>query len=258
VIPPNMLGSGICLATSVPVSEFLTPDGGMNKEYLLRKRDSLLQGQAFYLGSDEKEHRVRIVKHYVYCQAIAAWFDYVSDGKGGLIPDRADQEIGVVDVGGETSDFTVMVPSGEGHAIDGNRSGSERTGVLDAVDEVRERLSERLKEQVPVALAREVLLKGSTKIRGKEVSAPDLVERACRTLGARVARDMSKRFRGSQGMFSTSKILVVGGGAHLLDKKTLLADYPQLEWVPQPQFANARGMLRYMVEVDGADEYFSG
>jgi plasmid segregation protein ParM len=259
VIPSDALATGITISTSVPVKNFLTPDGGMNKAYLNQKHKWLLNGQVYYLGADGKEHKIQIDRHYVYCQAIAAWCDYVYDERGDYIEERASQEIGVVDVGGETSDFTVMVPVGDdGHAIDGNRSGSERTGVLLAVDELRTALSERLREEVPASIAREVLTRGVSHIRGSEIKAPDLVNRVCRTLAARVGRDMARYFRGAEGMIGTSRIIVVGGGAALLDRDTMMADYPQAEFLAAPQFANARGMLRYMAEQELSGEYFRG
>lgn len=258
VVPQYALETGVTVMTSVPVKEFLRTDGGMNKEYLKVKRDWLLNGSVHYVGADDREHKVRIDRHFVSCQAIAAWFDYVSDECGEFIDSRASQEIGVVDIGGETTDFTVMVPVGEGgHAIDPNRSGSARTGVLMAVDELQQALSERIGEAIPVSLARELLMKGSVHVRGREVRAGDLIRRVCGSLAARVMRDMSRHFRGLEGMAGTSRIIVVGGGAALLDKDTVKMDYPQAEFPPAPQFANARGMLRYMTsyELDGEYEF---
>jgi hypothetical protein len=59
-------------------------------------------------------------------------------------------------------------------------------------------------------------------------------------------------------MIGTSRIIVVGGGAALLDRDTMMADYPQAEFLAAPQFANARGMLRYMAEQELSGEYFRG
>lgn len=255
VIPMHALETGVTVMTSVPVKQFLTADGAMNKDYLRHKRDWLTGGAVFFRGADDLEHPVRIDRHFVACQAIAAWFDYVTDESGEFVDARAQQEIGVVDIGGETTDFTVMVPVGEGHAIDANRSGSARTGVLLAVDELQQALSDRLNETIPTALARELLSRGVVSVRGREVRAPDLVKRVCGSLGARVVRDMARHFRGLEGMIQTSKIIVVGGGAALLDQEMLKADYPQVEFPAFPQFANARGMLRYMTAYETAGEY---
>lgn len=255
VIPQHALETGVTVMTSVPVKQFLTADGAMNKEYLRRKRDWLTGGSVFFRGADEVQRQIRIDRHFVACQAIAAWFDYVSDESGEYIDSRAQQEIGVVDIGGETTDFTVMVPVGEGHVIDSNRSGSARTGVLLAVDELQQALSERLNESVPVALARELLNKGVVSVRGREVRAPELVRRVCSSLAARVMRDVGRHFRGLEGMIQTSRIIVVGGGAALLDQQMFKDEYPQAEFPPAPQFANARGMLRYMTAFETAGEY---
>jgi plasmid segregation protein ParM len=164
--------------------------------------------------------------------------------------DRVEEEVGVIDVGGDTTDFAVMVSTSKGHSIDPSRSSGIRLGVLHAVDELRSLMSAELGETIPPGPAREVLAKGYTKIRGKEYRCPKLVAKARQSMSERIKRELGRRWRGREHTLTMSRILVVGGGANLLDRAELEKTYPQAMWPEDPQFANARGMLNYLVNVE--------
>lgn len=234
-------GQAIHLATGLPVRDYFLPNGRKNTA-LIEAKMANLSKPVVSLGGDAL---AEIVGQDVFSEALSAWLDYSIRLHGDEIEVlTANGPVGVVDIGGQTTDIAVLLP---GNNRDADRSGSERIGVLNIQDRLRGLIcAEKGLDDLPGEMIDGALRTGVIRLYGKPVDVRDLVDEACQDTAQQILQAV--RIRLGQGA-DLEKILFVGGGAEVL--KHVLRGYPQVETVADPQFANARGMLkalRYVYE----------
>lgn len=225
-------GRQVDLVTGLPVGDWL--NGGQN--VITEKIESLQRPVTAFDIRGPDTQAVTIEGVSVVPEAMMAAIDHV------IGPDlvlRSSGAIGVVDIGGRTTDCVVML---EDLTIDSARSGTLDAGVLHVREvlerelgarfEFRERLSARAYEQA--------LRTGRVQLFGKEEDVKDLVLAAVNEIGntifAAVRRHLGKGA-------NLQCVLLAGGGTHLF--KDGSSAFPHATLVAEPEFANARGMLKY-------------
>lgn len=236
LVSAGFSGHEVTIAMGLPPRDAFLPDGRKNADLISRKIE--LFARLVTLRGGGEPARVR--EHRVCTQGIGSLIDY-------LISDHEFRElsgpVGVVDIGGRTTDVAVVVPGASGLAIDHARNGSENAGVLDILDDLSRRIrtTERV-DDIPLSVLERALATGTLRLWGEDRNVSDLVAEAKIRTWERVRRVVSV-FLGDGADLET--ILFAGGGALALPD--LLEGYPQAATVPDPQFANARGFLKSLL-----------
>ena len=229
-------GKDVGIATGLPPRDAFLPDGRKNAELIARKIERFSLSIQLRGGGDP----ARVREHRVYTQGIGALIDFLFDGE---TLRELSGPVGVVDIGGRTTDVAVVLPGPGGLTIDHARSGSENVGVLDILDDLSRliRTKERI-DDIPLSALERALTTGTIRLWGRDREVADLVTLAKARTSERVSRVVSV-FLGEAADLET--ILFAGGGALALPD--LLKRYPHAVTVPDPQFANARGFLKSLL-----------
>ena len=233
LVQAGFSGKDVTIATGLPPRDAFLPDGRKNGELIARKIERFALPVRFRDGREP----ARVTHHRVCTQGIGALLDYLTDEREIR---TLSGPVGVVDVGGRTTDVAVVIPGERGLAIDHERSGSENVGILNILDDLsREiRMTERI-GGIPLYALESALATGRIRLSGQDRDVSELVTDAKARTRERVARAVSILL-GETADLET--ILFAGGGALALPD--LLSRYPQAATLPDPQFANARGFLK--------------
>lgn len=233
----GLSGKRIILGTGLPFQIYFNEDNTVNQKLLERKVENLSVEVQPLNGSPAPI----IVRQRVFAQGLAACIDYVTDEKGNYRSDfdrRAP--IAVVDIGGRTTDSVVLLG---GDKVDHSVSGTGNIGISNVYD----RIGADLRNEFGVSSIRLVTIEnavrtGRIRFRGKEHDISEVIRNAVREVGPQIMREVQRRIGDAAEM---SAVLLVGGGA------TLMADamreyYPHCVVPEHPEFANARGMLKFI------------
>jgi plasmid segregation protein ParM len=228
----GMGGKKVKIATGLQFSNYFKGDV-RNEEFIALKQESLLKEVKALDGAPCAE----IVEHIVLPEAVASWFDYAYDEKGSQI--EMEGPCGVIDVGGRTTDCVTVL---EGHQIDHARSGTGETGVMDIYESIATKLRAQHGDGI---ISRKVLdlaiRTGSVKRFGKPQSIKPIVQAATDEITEQVLTEAKRHFGNGAHL---DVILFVGGGSGFMTKMT--SHFPNAKVMPEPEFANARGMYKYL------------
>lgn len=183
-----------------------------------------------------------IGKQSVFPQGAIAWIDTAINNDGEVVADL-DAPVAIVDIGGNTTDIAVLL---SGRVIDQDRSGTEQMGVLHVTEHLKTLVQQALEIQATDAAIEQAL---QTRSIWKWTEATDvgaLVDEAIDVMASRIYDAVRKRIGDGHDL---SRIIAVGGGAAVLGQA--LEKYPNLEIPPDPAFANARGIWKYLEFVEG-------
>lgn len=231
-------GQTINLVTGLPFSTYFRAGTSQpNVEFIEKKKASL----AVPVLPKSGKASVAIGKQMVAAQGVAAWIDCVVDDDGnwrnGNPPGGMEA---VIDIGGRTTDIVSIMP---GIKIDHECSGTGIVGVSDVVDKLSELLHTELGvSSVRLSTLNNALRSGQIKLRGEQVSIQKLIAKAVAAVADKVARQVKGCIGDGAEL---DRIYLVGGGATLLAPH-LLPLMPHLVVAEDPEFANARGMLKFM------------
>jgi len=85
------------------------------------------------------------------------------------------------------------------------------------------------------------------RLRGQDHDVGDIIDRAVEEVGPQLLRAVERQIRDAAEM---EQVVVVGGGASLM--YPLIKDkYPHAVVADDPEFANARGMMKYVQHLRG-------
>ena len=225
-------GTRVKIATGLHMSSYFT---GIerNEDAIRRKQEALM----LPVHPVDNSKTAEIVEHVVLPEAVAAWFDYAFDDNGKEI--TVDGPCGVIDVGGKTTDCVTVLP---GHQIDHMRSGTGNVGVLDIYAMIGARLRAQFGEGVITRKVYDQAVRtGTIKRYGKPHSVQGIVDNAVDEVTERVLREAKRHFGSGADL---DVILFVGGGSGFMHKLT--SHFPNSRVLPEPEFANARGMYKYL------------
>lgn len=228
----GLAGVNVRIATGLPLSTFYM--GGEPNSELIGRKDASIRT---VVKSADDSTMPNIVEHSVFPEGLAAWVDYAI-GEDGEIRVDLTETVGVIDIGGRTTDIAVVLP---GKRIDHARCGSADIGVLDVVEAVGISLFNRFKVEFPGSKIEQALRTRSIKKHGTPVDIGAEIDAAVAQVMDSVMREVSRRLGTA---VDVDKILLVGGGAYLFNK--VAKSYPNVVVPEAPEFANARGFAKYL------------
>ena len=239
-------GADISAVSGLPVSTFYRNSGTRRESAIESKRDNLMAPVAPLDGSPSAD----VVCHQVIPEALAAWYDHVIvDEANGAKLDKllALAPIAVVDIGGRTTDTVVVRDQGILH----HSSGSCLAGILDGIESFADALEERFGLRLPGSgMISRAFATGTIAIYGRHYDVSDEALRAKRELVERLHAAVRRQLGSGAELH---KVLLVGGGA--LAQRDYIGDwFPNQVVAAQPEFANARGMLKYLRHLCAASE----
>lgn len=233
----GLSGKQIVLGTGLPFQVYFSDDNSVNQKLLDSKSENLRVEVKSLSGAESPV----IVNQMVFAQGLSACIDHVTD-KHGNYRDDFDRSapIAVVDIGGRTTDSVVLIG---GDKVDHSVSGTGNVGISNVYDKI----SADLRARFDVARIRLVTIEnavrsGKIRFRGVEHDIADIVQNAVREVGPQILREVQRRIGDAAEM---SEVLLVGGGARLLEE-TMRDHYPHCVVPDDPEFANARGMLKFL------------
>lgn len=240
-------GEEVSIMTGLPVSDYYIANQ-TNSDLIGRKVKSLTDHIVTNRNPDIAV--AKIVRHNVVSEAIAAFFDLLFDDNGEQRDDVVDLveqgSIGIIDIGGKTTDCAVVVSGGQ--TIDPARSGTDNLGGLSLHKAVEPRLKEAFNVRAlsPKQID-DAVRDGTLRIFGQERDCSEIIKAEKRILAQQIT-DAATRKMGDGA--DLERIFFVGGGSLLL-RDELENLYPHAVLVDDPQFANARGMLKAVKYMSG-------
>ncbi len=231
-------GHPVKIATGLPVLRYFQ-GSSPNYETINRKNASIAAPVRTLSGEAVAE----IQASYVVPEGVAAWVDYSLSSTGEIVS-NVGRPAAIVDIGGRTTDCVTVLP---GWRVDHARSGTENLGVLDLHSELRSRICAKFKmnhNEVTSHSVEEAARTGFINHWGNQVDVSQEVNEVKKQVGEQILREVQRRI--GRGM-DLDKVLFVGGGATVFEH--LKSAYPNADSPEYPQFANARGMLKFMTYV---------
>lgn len=225
-------GKQVRIATGLPLGTFYkgsAPDAGV----IQRKIQSLLTA----VRPLDDSAVAKIDSHNVFPEGLAAWVDYAVD-EAGNIRQNLDEAVGIIDIGGRTTDIAVVLP---GRQIDHARCGSADLGVLNVIEEVAIAIKKERDVTLGADKIEPALRTGKVKLWGKDVDITPLIEQAVVSVMGAILREVNRRLGSAVDL---DKVILVGGGAHVFG--TVAKQYPNIDIPQDPEFANARGFAKYL------------
>lgn len=237
-------GKNVSIATGLPVSYYYLADGRRNDALISAKQDNLRK--TVTCGS---QSMANIVRNVVTTEAIAAYFDQLIDMDGSpsdSYDELNESVVGVVDIGGKTTDCAVIFPGGQ--QVDTDRSGSNDVGVLALYSAVESLLRVQFDlDNAPPRLIEAAIKTGTVKIAGEVEDVRDAVHAEKERLAEQVMAGVRAKIGSGKDLDS---VLFVGGGTIVMQEQ-LQKYFPNSRFVKQPEFANARGMFKIAKYVFG-------
>jgi plasmid segregation protein ParM len=237
LISAGFADKNVRISTGLPFDHYYK-NGEVNSD-LIGKVKSSLKLPVFAKGG----YKSAIIKeHVLYPESTAAFVDYAVDEKTGEMNIEIDTGLAVVDIGGNTTDITYINSE---NMINVERSGSRKLGVLNVRDRLRRLIQERFKiDEVRDAQLDRALRTEVCKIFGKNVCVKAEINSAKRETVKKLMNYVEEMVGDAADL---DMVLFVGGGAEVLGD--VIKEYPHAHVPDRPQFANARGMLKYMTFV---------
>lgn len=238
-------GKDIVLGTALPMRAYF--EEGSHS----RKMESLSR-EVVSLGGEDV---ARLAYQHVYAQAFSAWVDHVIDEAGQPIVeqdeagsvDRRDLVIGIVDVGGRTTDFTVIEVNDGAPMLSRRSSGSVDLGMLDVMARLKPAIQTKFGlNDLNDIQVEQALRTGKARLWGKPIDVSAEIAEAATETARRLVGEVQRTLGSGANL---DRMLFVGGGSVVL-REALEREYPHVFVSPDPGFANARGMLKYMTFVD--------
>ncbi len=240
-------GKDVSIATGLPVSYYYLADGRRNDALISSKQANLRKGVT--CGTHPM---ARIAHNIVATEAIAAYFDQLieMDGSPSASADAMGESmIGVVDIGGKTTDCAVIFPGG--NQVDTDRSGSNDVGVLMLYTTIGSILQSKFElDNVPPRLVEAAIRTGFVKIAGKTEDVSDVVRVEKERLAEQIMAGVRTKIGAGKDLDS---VLFVGGGTIVM-REQLEKYFSHSRFVENPEFANARGMFKIAKYVFGEED----
>lgn len=232
----GLAGQDIVLATGLPFQTYYVAGTATADKALIERKQANLAVPVEAIGGAPPP---RIAGQFVLAQGLSAYVDWALDDELKLRPE-VDQNapVTVIDVGGRTTDTATIV---RGSTVDHSASGTVNLGVSNIQDRLAQLLTQRFKvNSIRASLLDSALRRRTVSLWGQTHDISREVEAAIDAVLPQVLRELQRRVGSAAEM---QAVLLVGGGAHLL-AAGLKKHYPHLVVSEDPEFANARGMLK--------------
>jgi plasmid segregation protein ParM len=225
-------GSGATLVVGLPVAYYRAQKDVLRRHLEALHAEVSVDGLPF--------GRVSFGKVVVYPQAAGALLTVADLPENGLVC--------LVDVGHKTTDYvTVEIKASQGKPVS-SLCGSVEHGVFQVLEAVAAEFEAKTGAPLDVNMAANLAAASKTVFRGREIDLTDAVV-AARKSAARAIADRVLAALGPKGDF-VAKFYLAGGG--ILALPELKEMFPGAEVLPDPQWANAEGFLRFVTGTEKA------
>jgi len=226
----------IDICTGLPLKRYYKR-GGVNEALVEKKIANLMKNDVVPMGSDTAP---KIVSHHVLSEGIAAWIDQIVERKDGELvinEDLASERVGIIDIGGQTTDIAVI----KDWDVDISRSSTIKAGALLVEKMAAEYIYEEFSVEATWEQINSVLSTGKIEIFGQEKDVKDIAMQASMDVIRRIESEVRSNINSGADL---KKIIFVGGGA--IKFKPMLENwFPHAIFADDAAFANARGMQKY-------------
>lgn len=227
----------IDLCAGLPVSDYFLGEA-RNEELIDRKCRNLnipVESLVPDAGACPKYRSIEIG-----CQAIAAFMDYAIDDSFRDREDIAVDRVGVVDVGGRTTDIAVILG---GERYDADRCGTENIGVLNIHEAVSSLIRREFKtsEKYSADVIDRAVRSGSVRLWGKQIDIKHIIDEAKQETAQKLRNTITRMIGSASDL---DAVLFVGGGAALF--ADMVKEFPNGVLPDDPEFSNAKGLLKFM------------
>lgn len=258
LVKAGVAGKRIRLATALPMRDYYLRTGERNDALIKAQSDNMRQVVHQVLTSNpEPQPIAEITESRVLSEGVAAMIDFLvaDDGTEAYSISDLHAPMAVLDFGGSTFDVVAMTP--ELNILQDN-SGTLERGTLDIKASFEVSLAERLRqagvkiEKAAPWMVEQAFEKGYVRMLVQGSMQNIDVRETLRKAGEPVVSEI-KKFANSKlkNMSGYQFILLVGGGALLC--KELFADWEEAYGlVVRDEYANARGILKYITFVNPA------
>lgn len=234
----GLSGKRVALATGLPFESFYAAGTNeVNQKLIARKIENLQQEVRSLNGQPSPA----IDRHRVTAQGLAAYVDYLT-ADNGMVREDLDPKapVAVVDIGGRTTDSVTIYGGGK---LDHTKSGTGNIGVADVYEKIAHALKRKFDvSHIRLAALELVCRERRVRLRGQTHDVNDIVTSAIQEVGEVIVREVQRRIGDAAEMES---VLLVGGGAVLM-RDVVAARYPHCKVPDAPEFANARGMMKFI------------
>lgn len=229
-------GQDVYLTTGLPPGMFFRR-GGKNDKLIAEKSLSMSKPVRVSNGS---KRLIKVAHSSVSPEAVAAVIDWSTNDDLTQKEDFRGKLMAVVDIGGNTTDVVVVDCRGGQLAINPEKTVSEKIGLLRAKDEILDLLVQHEVARDPgdVRALDTMFQTRMVKLGGKFIDIGNFIDEAVERVGEGIVRAVGTKL-GSGAEFD--QIFLVGGGAEVFRRNFR---FENLVVPHEPQFANARGMLK--------------
>lgn len=237
LIMGNYGGRSVDLAVGLPFGSYFTPEGVVNEALIAQKIANLRRP----ISRVDGKELAKIERVNVYAQTVSAYLNQVIDASGGV--QMMTGPIGVVDVGGRTTDLIVVLPP---KSFDFQRSVSLNIGLMN----VHQMLADYLRSELSIDFAPSQVIHLAVK-NGRYAHGEKLFDVSSKVaefkdiVSSSIVAKIKQFWGDGSGL---EKVLFVGGGCDALP--SIYEAWGGGEIVASPTYANAKGMRKYMRFVD--------
>lgn len=226
----------VSIATGLPVRRYYRRQKPA-EELIQAKKQNLLKND---VESMDGVPLAQVVAHEVVAEGVAAWIDYVMvrtpEGELDIHHERARQRVGVIDIGGRTTDIAVVYD----WEMDAARSSTIDIGMIAIRDAVKGSVEDQYDARLTDGQVIDGIEHGYIRLWGKRVEIADHIARAQQSVVARIKAE-ALRCLGSAS--DLDQVIFVGGTVMALGS-SVDGWFPQQTVGADPAFANARGLQK--------------
>ena len=223
------------IVTGLPVFEFHLKD-------TLAK--NMKGTKTFKFGADKKEIEVNVKSVHVIPQSAGAYFAYILDDTGKIIPERATCLTMVIDIGYRTTDI-IMMKDGVYISQD---SFSIEMGMKDIHKELIRIIHATHGMLASHKEINEICEEQSININGTSVDISDLVQQAAEPVALAIIEGIRVEI---PDVRKIDKVLACGGTMELIFENFLQEYEGHIEKMANCEYSNAEGYYKYGLMIDG-------
>lgn len=249
MIKAGLEGKTVKVGLTLPFGDFFKADGSQNTQLIQKAVENFQQNNVL---TEKDGLKITIASAHMYPEALSAFYDWGLDDTGNILPryeelEESDGSILIVDIGGSTTDIVCIRMVDGNLMIDHAHSGTERVGVLDVKEQINAEYQKKYgsgghESSLSSRAVTKILETSKHRGGGRDLDLTADVQAIIGQVAQRVVNYVESK-AGKIGDYQA--IHFVGGGAvvfkHALQKAVGFATIGD-------EFANARGVLKYMVE----------
>jgi plasmid segregation protein ParM len=224
----------INLVAGLPVSHYAS----LKERYISELKQTHYFDLLDLSGKTLNKHIVNVHEVKVIPQPLGTLFNMLLNEQGGLSrAELAGENVGIVDIGFHTVD---LARADSLEFID-RKSASYPLGLFNAFSELSEEIGRSLDIEAPPETLENVVSSGQIKVGGKSVSIEKQKQQAFTHAAEQILSKVKTLW---PDRWQLDRIIVTGGGGHLLYDYLKLNLDQQAELAHKPVFANAEGYLK--------------